>query len=313
MRVSVPDRSWLEPLAAIGPDLELVVWDPRTPQPDGRLDLVVWPYVLDEWPYPSGIESLADLDVSRIGVIQGQSLGFDGVADLLPPGGVFCNAVGVHEAPTAELAVTLLLASLRRLDAFGRQQAAGEWRKLPWPELWSSTLIDRRVMLLGVGGIGSQVARRLDGFGCELIRVGSRAREDERGVVHGVDELPRLLPSADAVVAAVPLTERTTGLIDDAFLAALPDDAVVVNVARGKVADTEAVLRAVPRIRYASDVFDPEPLPDGHPLWTAPNVVITPHVGGFTSAMRSRMLELVRRQIEALAAGKEPINVAVRA
>lgn len=298
MRVSVPDADWLDSLSDLG--LDLLVWDTQGPQPDGHLDLVVWPYTLE----PS---AMANVDTSRVGVIQGQSLGYDGVADHLPAGGVFCNAVGVHEESTAELAVTLALASARRLDQFGRQQASSRWQKS-----WTSSLVDKRVMLLGVGGIGREVAARLSGFGCELIRVGTTARDDEHGHVHGSDELPQLLPQAEVVIVAVPLTEETTGLIDDDFLSALPDDAIVVNVARGKVADTDAVLRAVPRIRFASDVFDPEPLSDEHPLWSAPHVIITPHVGGMTSAMRPRIERVVRRQIEALAAGEEPINVAVR-
>lgn len=298
MRVSVPDSDWLDSLSDLG--LDLLVWDTRGPQPDGRLDLVVWPYTLE----PS---AMATVDTSRVGVIQGQSLGYDGVADHLPAGGVFCNAVGVHEESTAELAVTLALAAARRFDHFGRQQAASDWAKV-----WTSSLIDRRVMLLGVGGIGGEVAKRLSGFGCELIRVGTKARDDEFGHVHGTEELPQLLPQSDVVIVAVPLTPQTTGLIDDDFLSALPDDAIVVNVARGKVADTDAVLRALPRIRFASDVFDPEPLPENHPLWSAPNVIITPHVGGMTSAMRPRIERVVRRQIEALQEGREPVNVAVR-
>ncbi|RLV55701.1 hydroxyacid dehydrogenase [Aeromicrobium phragmitis] len=298
MRVSVPDADWLDSLSDLG--LDLLVWDTQGAQPDGHLDLVVWPYTLE----PS---AMANVDTNRVGVIQGQSLGYDGVADHLPPGGVFCNAVGVHEESTAELAVTLALAAARRLDQFGRQQAASTWSKV-----WTSSLVDKRVMLLGVGGIGREVAARLSGFGCELIRVGTTARDDEHGYVHGTDELPQLLPQAEVVIVAVPLTEETTGLIDDDFLSALPDDAIVVNVARGKVADTEAVLRAVPRIRFASDVFDPEPLSDEHPLWSAPNVIITPHVGGMTSAMRPRIERVVRRQIDALRAGQDPINVAVR-
>ncbi|WP_201791249.1 2-hydroxyacid dehydrogenase [Aeromicrobium sp. PE09-221] len=300
MRVSVPDASWLDSLNDMGLGLELLVWDTQGPQPDGDLDLVLWPYTLD----PS---AMASVDTSRVGVIQGQSLGFDGVAENLPAGGIFCNAIGVHEESTAELAVTLALASARRLDVFGGQQSRGEWVKS-----FTSSLIDKRVLLLGIGGIGGEIAKRLDGFGCELIRVGTSARDDERGHVHATSELPQLLPRADVVIVAVPLTEQTAGLIDDDFLAALPDDAIVVNVARGKVVDTDAVLRALPRIRFASDVFDPEPLPDDHPLWTAPNVIITPHVGGMTSAMRPRIEKVVHRQVRALAAGEEPINVAVR-
>ena len=300
MRVSVPDASWLDSLNDLGLGLDLLVWDTQGPQPDGDLDLVVWPYTLD----PS---AMASVDTSRVGVIQGQSLGFDGVAENLPAGGVFCNAIGVQEEATAELAVTLALASARRLDVFADQQSRGEWVKA-----FTSSLIDKRVLLLGIGGIGGEIVKRLDGFGCELIRVGTSARDDERGHVHATSELPQLLPRADVVIVAVPLTAQTMGLIDDDFLGALPDDAIVVNVARGKVADTDAVLRALPRIRFASDVFDPEPLPDDHPLWAAKNVIITPHVGGMTSAMRPRIEKVVHRQVRALAAGEEPINVAVR-
>jgi phosphoglycerate dehydrogenase-like enzyme len=297
MRVSVPEGSWIEVLSDL--PVETLVWDPSSPQPDGHLDLAVWPYTMD----PS---ALRGVDASRVGLIQGQSLGYDGVDDLLSPGGRYANAVGVHEDSTAELAVALLLAAARDLDVYAAQQARGEWRKQ-----WAGSIIDRRVMLLGVGGIGTRVAARLDGFGCEVVRVGSRARDDEDGHVHGTDELQGLLPTVDAVIVAVPLTEATERLVDAQFLAALPDGAIVVNVARGRTADTDAVLAESGRIRYASDVFDPEPLPQDHPLWSAPGVIVTPHVGGRSAAMRPRIEAVVRGQIERLLAGEEPADVVV--
>ncbi|WP_286929350.1 MULTISPECIES: NAD(P)-dependent oxidoreductase [Aeromicrobium] len=297
MRVSVPDESWLDVLADL--PVDVIVWDGRAPQPEGRIDLAVWPYTLD----PS---DMAAVDASRIGLIQGQSLGYDGVAAVLSAGGRYANAVDVHEDSTAELAVALLLAAVRDLDVFGAQQAQGLWRKS-----WTTSLLDRRVMLLGVGGIGRRVAARLDGFGCEIVRVGSRARDDEHGHVHGTDELADLLPSVDAVVVAVPLTPDTEGIVDAGFLARLRDGAIVVNVARGRTAVTEAVLAEAGRVRYASDVFDPEPLPEGHPLWSAPGVIITPHIGGMTSAMAPRIQAVVRGQVERLLAGQEPADVVV--
>lgn len=298
MRVAVPDATWVEALGDLG-DVDLVVWDPANPQPEGWLDLVVWPYVVD-------FAALAGVDVTRVGVIQGQSLGFDGVAEALAPGGVYCNAVGVHEESTAELALTLALAAARRLDLFVGQQGRSQWQKS-----WTSSLIDRRVLVLGVGGIGGAVVRRLDGFGCEIVRMASRARDDERGHVHGVDELAVLLPSVQAVIVAVPLAASTVGLVDAAFLAALPDDAIVVNVSRGKVVDSAAMLAEVGRLRFACDVVDPEPLPEDHRLWTAPGVIITPHVGGMSSAMRPRIERVVREQISRLASGRAPLNVVV--
>lgn len=300
LRVSVPDDTWPAVLAD-EPDVETVVWDPREqPQPGGRLDLVVWPYDL------AGTEAFARLDTTRIGLVQLQSLGYDGVADAIGPGGRVANAVGVHEESTAELAVALTLAALRDLPTHVRQQGRGEWRKA-----FTSSLIDRRVMLLGHGGIGTQVACRLDGFGCELVRVASRAR-DEGGVrVHGTDELDVLLPTVDVVVVAVPYGPATHHLVDTRFLAALPDGALVVNVARGKVADTDAVLAEAGRLRFASDVWDPEPLPADHPLWSAPGVLVSPHVGGMTSAMRPRIERVVRGQLARLRAGEEPADVVV--
>lgn len=296
-RISVPDDSWVPVLADL--PVDVVVWDGDTPQPDGRLDLTVWPYTVNP-------TSLSNIDATRIGLIQGQALGYDGVVERLSGGGRYANAVGVHEDSTAELAVALLLAAVRDLDTFVQQQGRGEWRKA-----WTSSLLDRRVMLLGVGGIGSRVAARLEGFGCDVVRVGSRARDDESGHVHGPDELAELLPTVDAVVVAVRLTESTTRLVDAEFLRLLPDGATVVNVARGMTADTDAVVAEAGRLRYASDVFDPEPLPEDHPLWSAPGVIITPHVGGMTSAMRPRIEAIVRGQIERILAGQEPADVVV--
>ncbi len=145
---------------------------------------------------------------SRLGVLQLQTLGYDGVAEVLPAGITVCNAVGVHEGSTAELAVALLLASQREIDAFARER--GEWNRR-----FTASLLDRRIMLLGYGGIGTEVEKRLEGFDAELVRVAGHRREDERGVVHGNDELTELLPTVDAVVVAVPLSDATVGLIDD--------------------------------------------------------------------------------------------------
>lgn len=293
MRISVPEQVWTGILADL--DAEIVVWDGSIPQPDGHIDLVLWPYTL-------GSAALAQIDPARIGLIQGQSLGYDGVAEALPEGATYANAVGVHEAATAELAIALVLAATRRLGEFGDAQRDRMWKKH-----WSPGLIDRRVVLVGVGGIGGEVLARLDGFGADVVRVGSTAREG----VHSTDELPDLLPAADAVILAVPLTESTTGLVDADFLACLPDGAVVVNVSRGKVVVTDAVVAEGGRIGFASDVFDPEPLPPDHPLWSTPHTIITPHVGGMSSSMRTRVEALVRRQVAHLEAGEQPDHIVV--
>jgi phosphoglycerate dehydrogenase-like enzyme len=141
-----------------------------------------------------------------------------------------------------------------------------------------------------------------------------RARDEGNVHVHGIDELPALLPDAEIVVIGTPLTDATRHLVDDAFLSALPDGALVVNIARGAVADTDAVLKhaRAGRLRFALDVTDPEPLPQGHPLFTLPNVLISPHIGGASTAMMPRMARLLRRQIERMLAGEPPLNVVLR-
>jgi phosphoglycerate dehydrogenase-like enzyme len=296
LHVTVPDDSWLTALDDVD-GVDLSVWDMVTPQPDRHVDLAVRPYTV-------AAAGLDELDPDRLDVVQSQALGYDGVADTLPDGITYCNAVGVHEESTAELAVALLLSSQREIDRYARE--VGQWNRG-----FTASLIDRRVLLLGTGGIGTEIEKRLEGFGAELVRVASTARQDDRGTVHGQDELPSLLPTVDAVLLAVPLTDSTTGLVDDDFLAALPDGAIVVNVSRGKVVDTDAVVRQAGRVRLAADVTDPEPLPPEHPLWTTPGVLISPHVGGMSTAMRPRIEAVVRRQIALLLDGQRPADVVI--
>ncbi len=282
--------------------VEFVEWDLRTEPPVEHIDLVVPVYLGSNKP-------LANVAAVTPQLVQVQSIGYDGLEDLLPEGIVLANAATVHEASTAELTVALILASQRGLPDFVRAERTGEWLQSQRP-----SLADRRVLLIGYGGVGAAIEARLLPFEVEVTRVASKAREDERGHIHGIDELPALLPEAEIVVVVVPLTDGTRGLVDDAFLSALPDDALVVNVARGPVADTEALVRHASsgRIRLALDVTDPEPLPADHPLWSLPNVLVSPHIGGATSAMLPRMARLLRRQIEHLQAGEEPENIVLR-
>jgi phosphoglycerate dehydrogenase-like enzyme len=162
------------------------------------------------------------------------------------------------------------------------------------------------VLVLGAGDIARHVAAALRVFDADVTLVGRTQREDVRTLA----ELPQLLPSAHAVVIAVPLTEQTSGLVDAGFLAALPDGAMVVNVARGRIVDTDALLAELERGRLSAflDVTEPEPLPPGHPLWHAPNVLITPHVGGGTTGWRRRGYRLVREQLRRFAAGEPLLN-----
>ena len=298
LHVSLPDQKLLDALAPTA-GVEFFVWDFSGPAHAGRLDIVVPPYM-------RGPEVLAALESVDIGLIQSQSIGYDGVADVLPAGCVFANAAGVHETSTAELALGMMIASQRGMDGFARNQASGTWDNSQRP-----SLADRRVLLVGYGGVGKAIEARLLPFETQVTRMASREREDSRGKIFGIDSLYEQLPLHDIAVVSVPLSEQTRQLVDAKFLASMPDGALLVNVARGAVADTDALLAetSTGRLRAAVDVTDPEPLPADHPLWTTPGVLITPHVGGASSAMFPRMVRLVQQQIGLMLEGKEPVNV----
>jgi phosphoglycerate dehydrogenase-like enzyme len=162
------------------------------------------------------------------------------------------------------------------------------------------------VTVVGYGAIGSAIATRFEAFRTEVTVVARTARMQDGRQVHAFGDLPELARTTDVLVLIAPLTDETEGLVDAELLAALPDGALVVNVARGKVVDTDALVAELRsgRLSAALDVTDPEPLPAGHPLWTTPNTVLTPHVGGNTDLSVPRSLDLVRRQVAALAEGR---------
>lgn len=242
----------------------------------------------------------------RLSLVQLPSAGYEHAVRHLPPGVTLCNGRGVHDDETAELAIGLLLASLRDLAEYVRLQDTGTWA----PHR-SVSLADRRVMVIGAGAIGHAIAARLRPFAVDVVRVGRTGRDDPDGHVHATDELPELVPTVDVVILITPLTAETTHLVDAEFLARMRDGAVLVNVSRGKVVDTDALAAELRsgRLRAGLDVVDPEPLPADHPLWTSPGVILTPHVGGFTTATHSRFVALIQRQLDRLSRGESPLNV----
>ncbi|MFJ3764243.1 2-hydroxyacid dehydrogenase [Streptomyces sp. NPDC090082] len=290
-----------------GAGLNYRFWDggPEFPADPARCAFYVVPYMKGS---EIAVRPLAAMTSVR--VVQTLSAGIDHVTpgiDSLPPGVALCNAKGVHEASTAELTLALILASLRGIPGFVRGQDAEEWRAGFYP-----ALADKSVLIVGYGSIGAAIEDRLAPFECARVaRVARSARTTERGPVHALTDLPALLPEADVVVLSTPLTPATTGLADAGFLARMKDGALLVNVARGPVVDTSALLKEVGsgRITAALDVTDPEPLPAGHPLWHAPGVLISPHVGGSTSAFMPRAKRLIAAQVRRFAAGEEPANV----
>lgn len=299
--VAVPDVAMLDRLTHAGEDVVLEVWTTDDPPLDHPVDLVVLPYSVSA----SALPKLAESPVS---VIQSQALGYDAVERALPAGLAYCNAVGVHEGPTAELAVALMLESQRGLDVVARAQPSGSWQRD-----WYPGLFGRSVLIIGVGGVGEAVAARVEPFGVTISRMARTAREDQRGIIHSLEDLPRLLGAADIVVLGIPLTPETTGMVDAAFLDEMKSGALLVNVSRGAIVDTAALTASVESgaIRVALDVVEPEPLPSDHPLWTLPGAIITPHLGGQVASMPSRIDPLVRRQISRLRSGLSPLNIVV--
>lgn len=301
---TVPTAAFAAAVGAVD-GVDLRVWDLAEDALDtaGRASYVVVPH-----PIPAGglarVTALPDLEV-----IQLLLAGYDHVAPHVPPGVVLCNAAGVHDDATAEHALTLTLAAQRALPELVRAQVRGEWIELPR----QAGLADRRVLVLGYGRIGRAIARRLAPFQVALTAVASTPRpgDDLVEAVYGVADLPALLPDQDIVIVITPLTPATKHLVDAAFLDRLPEGALLVNVSRGCVVDTDALLAATRagRIRAALDVTDPEPLPDGHPLFDAPGVLITPHVAAVTEAFFPRAAALVRQQLRRLRAGDAPDNV----
>ena len=268
-------------------------------EPPASIDEVVFyvpPYRFSE------ADSAVVPRMSSLQVVQTMTAGVDHIRPHVPDGVVLCNGRGIHDASTAELAVTLMLASLRGIPGFVRAQDAHTWAHGTRP-----ALADRTVLVVGYGALGEALERRLDGFEVDVVRVARSAREG----VHGFDELAILLPEADVVVLMVPLTAETRGMVDRGFLARLRDGALLVNVARGAVVETDALVDALRtgRVSAALDVTDPEPLPAGHPLWDCPNLLVSPHVGGASSAMEPRALRLVRAQLARFAAGEPLVNV----
>lgn len=301
--VSVPNTELAHDLRGLPESVRVLVWDFDGDPPASHVDIVVLPYL-------SSLEPLQALGRVSSRLVQSPALGYDGIEARLAPGITFANGVAVHETSTAEMALAVVLASQRDLPRMLADQRRGHW---PQHDVFVPGLADRRVLLIGYGGVGRSIAHRLRPFEADISVVASRSnRADDGTEIHAVDELPRLLRTAEIVVIAVPLTPRTERLINSDFLARLPDGALVVNVSRGLVADTDAVLREAGRLRFALDVTDPEPLPISHPLWHAPGVIITPHAAAGTMAMRPRIAGLVTRQVERMLAGEEPLNVVIR-
>jgi phosphoglycerate dehydrogenase-like enzyme len=266
-------------------------WDP------GEVDFYCLPYLGDG---PS-VAMIARMP--RLRVLQSLSSGVDNILGAVPEQVTLCNGRGLHhEESTAELAVALILASLRQLPRFALDQSRRRWQHVR-----TESLDGKRVLLAGYGGMGQAIEQRLLPFGARI----TRASRTPRDGVAPLSRLPRLAAEADILVGCIALAPETLGLIGAEVLAALPDGALLVNVARGPIVDAAALLGhlAGGRLSAALDVTDVEPLPAGRPEWALPNVLITPHIGGDTFAFARRAPGFVAGQAERYLTGRPLANV----
>jgi phosphoglycerate dehydrogenase-like enzyme len=253
--------------------------------------------------YMGGPQAIAMVpQMKSLKVIQSPNAGVDDVLKIRPEGVTLCNAAGVHDASTAELAVGLAIASRRGFAPFAIQQQAQHWQHERMP-----SLSDSKIAIIGFGNIGKTIMKMLSGFEVTVTPFSKSGRDGSLTF----DHFDRLLPTFDVIILIVPLTDQTRHLMNAERLAAMKDGAALINVARGAVVDTEALIRELNsgRITAGLDVTDPEPLPDGHPLWSARNVIITPHVGGDSEAFTPRGRKLVEEQLARFAADEPLLHI----
>lgn len=289
-----PGREAIEPLPD-GVYLQLVPRKGPLPAELYEAEFLVPPYgsrrVLEALP-----------QMRELRVIQANSSGVDWLLPSVPPGVTVCNAKGTRDVAVAEWVLAAILATIKDL---------AHWRDRQEREAWEPRLLEElcgtRVLIVGYGSIGKAVEERLLPFGVSIDRVARRPRPG----VQGADRLEELLGSADVVVLLLPASPETDGLFDRAMLGRMQPDALLVNAGRGTLVDTEALVDAVAdgRLRAALDVTDPEPLPEGHPLWRLPGVLLTPHLAGDSLATERRVYRLIREQIERYMRGEPLVNV----
>jgi phosphoglycerate dehydrogenase-like enzyme len=242
--------------------------------------------------------------MKNLKVLQMPNAGYDDAIEYVREGITLCNGKSIHDDSTAELAVGLTIASLRGFPDFVRNQD-----KSAWVHVKNQSINDKKIGIIGFGSIGSTIAKMLSGFSVEIIPFTQSGRDN----TIAISNLDKHLPTLDVVILILPLTAESKHLFNAKRLSLMKDGSLLVNVARGPIVDTDALVKELNsgRITAALDVTDPEPLPSDHPLWKAKSVLISPHVGGNTSAFEKRARKLIESQLQLLAEGKSLNNVIV--
>ena len=235
-------------------------------------------------------------------ILQVPNAGYDDALEFVRPGITLCNGKSIHDDSTAELAVGLTIASLRGFADFVRNQDKSEW-----VHTRNKSINDRKIGIVGFGSIGSTIAKMLAGFAVEIVAFTQSGRDNTIAIA----DLDKHLPTLDVVILILPLTPESKHLFNAKRLALMKDGALLVNVARGLIVETDALVKELNsgRITAALDVTDPEPLPKDHPLWLAKGVLISPHVGGNTTAFEKRAKRLIESQLQLLASGERLNNI----
>lgn len=305
--VSVPDQNVADAIGDLGDNARVIVWDSREGDvPDEERDRITIACIEH---YTGGRTVFGRLgQCPNLKLIQIPSAGFEHAVPLVPEGVALANARGVHDARVAEMTIGLVVASRRLLPEFVDAQRRREWE----PVYFTRSVADSRALVVGYGSIGEAIGARLRALEVHVEGVARTARTAPDGTtVHAIADLLGLLPGFDIVIVVTPHDDTTDKLIGAAELAAMPDGAMLVNVGRGKVVDTDALVAELQsrRLHAALDVIDPEPLPHDHPLWSAPQCLIVPHIAGGEPLASRRFAALVRRQVESLESGGNGVNV----
>lgn len=298
-RIALPD--------SLDHEIEIDVWIPD-PYPTRALKI---------WPHLRGVRLVLSL-----------MAGTEWIPGAVGPHVTICNAHGARNIATAEWTLTATLAMLKYFPLYTEFQQAGKWKRrfeIPahyaavtgdarplYPPVMLEELTGKKVLLVGYGAIGKEIERMLEPFSVDLVRVARSARETPR--VHAVTELDTLLPWAEIVILILPSTAESRGLIDGRRLALMQRGTLLVNAARGPIVDTDALVEALQagRVRAAVDVTEPEPLPEGHPLWSCPNLLITPHIGGSSPQFAPRAMRTAGDELRRYMRG-EPMHNVVQA
>jgi phosphoglycerate dehydrogenase-like enzyme len=316
VRVGVDENLAPELLVGFPAEAQIV----RVPRrPSEVLDVDFWILVFARRDAKNTFDQLRGVQV-----VQSMMAGVDWISPWLPKDIVLCDGRGVHDVSASEWVLSAIMASLKRFPRYRDLQLRQEWKgqasvtdgflneagaQVGQYQALGEDLASKTILIVGYGSIGAAIEARLMPFGVTIIRIARSARTEPE--VLAIDELHQHLPNADVVVLIVPLTQATLGLIGAAEIGLMKRGALLVNAARGPVVVTEALVEALQehRIRAALDVTDPEPLPPGHPLWSAPNCLITPHVGGSTPEFIHRAFRFGAEQVRRFIAGKELENV----